>query len=63
MPDICLKHLFPLTLVSSALLHTAPALAQGSAPALEEVVVTAQRREQNVQDVPISVSVFSGSEL
>ncbi|MBK6512329.1 MAG: TonB-dependent receptor [Haliea sp.] len=63
MPDNCLKHLFPLTLVSSALLHTVPALAQGSAPALEEVVVTAQRREQNVQDVPISVSVFSGSEL
>jgi len=30
---------------------------------LEEVVVTAQRREQSLQDVPISVSVFSGDAL
>lgn len=30
---------------------------------LEEVVVTAQRREQNLQDVPVSVSAFSGDYL
>ena len=30
---------------------------------IEEVIVTAQKREQNLQDVPISVSVISGSEL
>jgi iron complex outermembrane receptor protein len=31
--------------------------------ALEEIVVTAQKREQNLQDVPISVSVVSGAAL
>jgi iron complex outermembrane recepter protein len=30
---------------------------------LEEVVVTSQRREQNLQDVPISVSAFTGDAL
>ena len=34
-----------------------------SAPTLEEVVVTAQKREQNLQDVPIAVSAFSGATL
>lgn len=31
--------------------------------ALEEIVVTAQRREQNLQEVPISVTAFSGDAL
>lgn len=44
-----------------------PALAQ-SEPAdnqggLDEIVVTAERREQNLQDVPISATVLSGEEL
>nr|WP_282596006.1 TonB-dependent receptor [Spongiibacter thalassae] len=30
---------------------------------LEEVTVTAQRREQSLQDVPISINVFSGEKL
>ena len=30
---------------------------------LEEILVTAQRREQNLQEVPISVSAFSGEQL
>jgi len=32
-------------------------------PQLEEIVVTAQRREQRLQDVPISLSVVSGEKL
>ena len=32
-------------------------------PVLEEVVVTAQRREQNLQDVGISVTAFSGDQI
>lgn len=32
-------------------------------PAPEAIVVTAQRRTENVQDVPISISVLSGDEL
>lgn len=30
---------------------------------VEEIVVTAQKREENVQDVPISVTAFSGDLL
>lgn len=30
---------------------------------IDEIVVTAQKREQNLQDVPITVSAFSGDEL
>lgn len=30
---------------------------------IEEVIVTAQRREQNLQDVPLSVSAISGDSL
>ncbi len=40
-----------------------PALAQDAAPALEEVIVTAQKREQRLQDVPTTVSVLSGEAL
>jgi iron complex outermembrane recepter protein len=31
--------------------------------AIEEIVVTAQKREQNLQDVPISIQAFSGEAL
>ena len=37
------------------------ATAAGAAPVLEELVVTAQRREQNLQDVPITVSAVTGA--
>lgn len=56
------KALFPLTLISAAMLNATPVVAQGT-PTLEEVVVTAQRREQNLQDVPVSVTAFSGATL
>lgn len=36
---------------------------QRSSRLLEEVVVTAQKREENAQDVPISLSAFSGEKL
>ncbi len=58
-----MRALFPLTLISAALLNAAPVVAQNAAPGLEEVVVTAQRREQNLQEVPISVTAFGGAEL
>jgi iron complex outermembrane recepter protein len=48
------------------LLASAPAVAQ-DAPADEagiaDIVVTAQRREENLQDVPISVSAFNAAQL
>lgn len=36
---------------------------EGSEPANAEIVVTAQKREQNLQDVPISIEVVSGKTL
>lgn len=34
-----------------------------AAPQLEEVIVTAQKREQNLQDVPIAITAFSPAQL
>jgi iron complex outermembrane recepter protein len=34
-----------------------------SPPALTEIIVTAQKRQENIQDVPISVMALSGQEL
>lgn len=45
-----------------AVLAASPASAQ-AANELEELVVTAQKREQNLQDVPIAVSAFSEAAL
>lgn len=42
---------------------TTPAVAQGSGLALEEVVVTARKREINIQDAPVAVSVVSGEDF
>ena len=40
----------------------APAMAQNAAP-LEEIVVTAQQREQSLQDVPIAISAFNTEDI
>ncbi len=37
--------------------------AEASVGGIQEVVVTAQRRAENAQDVPIAIQVFSGAEL
>ena len=51
-------------------LSAAPVLAQSASgestansSAMEDIVVTAQRREQNLQNVPIAVSAFGATEL
>src|SRR5690606_35241495 len=42
----------------------APAAAEGeTAGAIQEIVVTAQRREQSLQDVGISIAAYSGDLL
>ncbi|NKB36970.1 MAG: TonB-dependent receptor [Gammaproteobacteria bacterium] len=43
-----------------AAIFTTPVSAQS---VLEEVVVTAQRREQNLQEVPVSVTAFTGAAI
>ena len=51
-------------LIAGIVTGTNCALAQsGELPRLEEVVVTAQKREQSLQDVPIAVSALSGDAL
>ena len=54
---ICIPALFAL--VASGL----PSAAAGASGLIEEVVVTAQKREQDAQSVGISVSAFSGEQL
>ncbi len=53
---------FSRTLLSAAIVATAApcSLAQGQ---LEEVIVTAQKRVESLQDVPISVSAVAGSTM
>jgi iron complex outermembrane recepter protein len=52
---------------ASSLLIGAPAIAQdaasGDSIALEEIVVTAQKREQNLQSVPVAVTAVTGDAL
>jgi iron complex outermembrane recepter protein len=53
-------------LSTTAVLMSMPALAQeqsGSGPQLEDIVVTAQKRAENLQKVPVSVVAFSGAAL
>lgn len=49
-------------LLSGAVITALPATAQEQA-VLEEIVVTAQKRQQNMQDVPVSVTALSGAAL
>jgi iron complex outermembrane recepter protein len=63
-------HLFTsgIAIAASSLLLTPSAIAQDAAGAdadegLAEIVVTAQRRSENLQDVPLSIDVVSGDKL
>lgn len=42
---------------------TTPVIAQDASPALEEVMVTAQKRPQSLRDVPLSVNALSGEKI
>jgi iron complex outermembrane receptor protein len=53
-----------ITLLAAVLLQVGTASAQESAPGqLDEVLVTAERRSENIRDVPNSVSTVSGEDL
>ncbi|WP_339863003.1 TonB-dependent receptor [Paremcibacter congregatus] len=49
--------------LASALTFTTAQAAEDSAMILEEIVVTAQKRSQNLQDVPSSVATLSGEKM
>jgi len=57
------KHILAKTILSSVIttFYFSPTLLQ--AQALEEIIVTAQRREQSLQEVPISIETYSGAEI
>lgn len=46
---------------SSAMVLSAPALAQDNGPVLDEIIVTSQYRAKGLQDVPISVAAVDAS--
>ncbi|HMT43513.1 MAG TPA: TonB-dependent receptor [Chakrabartia sp.] len=63
-----LNHAARALLIGGSLIAlTAPAYAQDAAPAeeagLDEILVTAQKREQNLQDVPIAISAISAQKV
>ena len=57
-----MRSLFNTVLVSLLFCVSSDILAQAR-HALEEIVVTAQRRQQSLEDVPISVSVTTGTDI
>lgn len=52
-----------LGLAALALPVAAPALAQQEAGGLEEVVVTAERREANLQETPVTLTALTGEQV
>ena len=59
------KALSPIAIAVVAALAAAPAAhaQESGAGGLEEIIVTAQKREQKLQEVPIAVSVVSGNQV
>ncbi|MEM6833264.1 MAG: TonB-dependent receptor, partial [Pseudomonadota bacterium] len=57
------RSLFIASTVLASTSLPAIASAQGEVNALEEIFITAQKREQSLKDVPVTVSVFTGDLL
>jgi iron complex outermembrane receptor protein len=54
------SHVVSTAVFSTLLFGSIQVQSQESTPALEEVIVTANRREENLQEVPMSVTAFTG---
>ncbi len=60
---------FPLVTLACAvamtgsIINVSPAVAQEESASLEEVMVTAQRREQSLMEVPISITAFTSTTI
>ncbi len=58
-----MKTIIISVLAFGLVISTAPASAQSELDGLEEIVVTAQKRAQNIMDVPIAISAISGAQI
>ena len=58
-----LQHGAALAILVLAAGVAAPAFAQEASVTLDDVIVTAQKRSENIQDVPVSVAAVSGEKL
>ena len=63
-----MKHLKKVSALGAAIAslfgaYSAPVLAQDGLSAIEEVVVTARRREENLQEVPIAISALNTEDI
>jgi iron complex outermembrane receptor protein len=54
---------FPLSTVAVAVTVALLGTTTQAQSVLEEVVVVAQKREQNLQDVPIAITAFTGAQM
>ncbi|HNC69921.1 MAG TPA: TonB-dependent receptor plug domain-containing protein, partial [Pseudomonadales bacterium] len=57
------RHRFARSVLAVAVLGAMCANDVAAAEGLEEIVVTAQRREENLQKVPISITAFSADAI
>ncbi len=57
------QKLLALLTIAATYLSMAPNLSIAQDSILEEVVVTAQKRDQNLQDVPIAITAFTGQQM
>ena len=48
---------------SIGLSHAAPAADTNDSDAIQEITVTAQRRTESIQDVPITIQAITGAQL
>jgi iron complex outermembrane receptor protein len=66
-PKVSLRHIVAWTMFLSGSVAGSPSRAAddtaGAPASLDEVIVTAEKRSQNMQDVPISVTAFSSQQM